>query len=77
MKQYSIIILSKSLYMKKPELPKNEKERLEILESLDILDTIPEERFDRLTRLAKKIFDTPIALVSLLDQKRQWFKSCF
>jgi diguanylate cyclase (GGDEF)-like protein len=63
--------------MKKPKLPRNEEERIEILESLNILDTIPEERFDRLTRLAKKIFDTPIALVSLLDQKRQWFKSCF
>jgi diguanylate cyclase (GGDEF)-like protein len=63
--------------MKKPELAKNEKERIEILESLNILDTNPEERFDRFTRLAKKIFDTPIALVSLIDQKRQWFKSSF
>ena len=63
--------------MKKPELPKNEKKRLEALESLNILDTTPEERFDRFTRLAKKIFDTPIALVSLIDQKRQWFKSSF
>jgi diguanylate cyclase (GGDEF)-like protein len=63
--------------MKKPELPQNEEKRIEILESLNILDTLHEERFDRFTRLAKKIFDTPIALVSLLDENRQWFKSCF
>lgn len=63
--------------MKKPELSKNEEKRLEALESLYILDTTAEERFDRFTRLAKKIFDTPIALVSLIDEKRQWFKSCF
>lgn len=62
--------------MKKPEIPQNEKDRLEKLQSLNILDTATEERFDRLTRLAKKIFNTPIALVSLVDENRQWFKSC-
>src|SRR5690606_34320077 len=45
------------------------------LQSLKLLDTAPEERFDRLTRLARRLFDVPIALVSLVDTNRQWFKS--
>jgi diguanylate cyclase (GGDEF)-like protein len=49
--------------------------RLRALSSLHILDTQPEERFDRITRLACKVFNVPIALVSLVDQERQWFKS--
>jgi diguanylate cyclase (GGDEF)-like protein len=43
---------------------------------INILDTTPEERFDRLTRLAKRLFGVPIAVVSLVDENRQWFKSC-
>lgn len=62
--------------MKKPDTPHNEQARLETLRSLSILDTPPEERFDRLTRMAKKLFGVPIALVSLIDENRQWFKSC-
>lgn len=62
--------------MKKPALPHDEKKRLETLNSLDILDTQAEERFDRLTRMAKRMFGVPIALVSLVDENRQWFKSC-
>ena len=61
--------------MKKPERPQDEFCRLETLRSLDILDTDSEERFDRLTRLATRLFDVPIALVSLVDENRQWFKS--
>jgi len=61
--------------MKTPENPANEKERLQTLRSLDILDTDPEERFDRLTRMAKRMFGVSIALVSLVDENRQWFKS--
>lgn len=61
--------------MKTPDNPVNEKERIAALRSLDILDTGPEERFDRLTRMAKRMFDVPIALVSLVDENRQWFKS--
>lgn len=61
--------------MKAPEVPADERTRLETLRSLKILDTLPEERFDRLTRLARKLFDVPIALVSLVDADRQWFKS--
>lgn len=63
--------------MKKPETPQDEQARLETLRSLSILDTPPEERFDRLTRMAKRLFGVPIALVSLVDENRQWFKSCF
>ena len=58
-----------------PASPKNEECRLASLHSLRILDTEPEERFDRITRLAKKLFNVPIALVSLVDEERQWFKS--
>lgn len=61
--------------MLEPEIPVNETERLAALCDLNVLDTAPEERFDRLTRLAKCHFDVPIALVSLIDSARQWFKS--
>lgn len=62
--------------MKTPDFPPAEVARLETLRSLDILDTPQEERFDRLTRMAKRLFNVPIALVSLVDENRQWFKSC-
>ncbi|MEG3753224.1 sensor domain-containing diguanylate cyclase [Psychromonas arctica] len=62
--------------MKKPDIPSNEKQRLATLRSLELLDTLAEERFDRITRLAKRLFDVPIALVTLVDENRQWFKSC-
>lgn len=61
--------------MKKPDTPEDEETRLKTLRSLNILDTPAEERFDRLTRLAKRMFGVPIALVSLIDENRQWFKS--
>lgn len=61
--------------MLKPATPANERQRLETLRSLQLLDTAPEERFDRVTRLAKQIFGVQIALVSLVDANRQWFKS--
>lgn len=63
--------------MKKPGNTQDEQARLETLRSLSILDTLPEERLDRLTRMAKRLFGVPIALVSLVDENRQWFKSCF
>ncbi|WP_372627870.1 sensor domain-containing diguanylate cyclase [Arsukibacterium sp.] len=61
--------------MIKPELPENEAERLHALRTLEILDTTHEERFDRVTRMAKRMFGVEISLVSLVDQNRQWFKS--
>ncbi|CAM2145024.1 Diguanylate cyclase with GAF sensor [Pararobbsia alpina] len=61
--------------MQVPAIPANETERVERLHALRILDTAPEERFDRLTRLAKRMFDVPMALVTLIDVDRQWFKS--
>ncbi|MDH3638435.1 MAG: diguanylate cyclase [Gammaproteobacteria bacterium] len=61
--------------MIKPAIPSNESQRLQTLRDLNLLDTPPEERFDRVTRLAKQVFSTDIALVSLVDADRQWFKS--
>ncbi len=58
-----------------PAIPIDEETRLATLRGLNILDTPPEERFDRLTRLAQRILDAPIALISLVDSDRQWFKS--
>jgi phosphoribosyl 1,2-cyclic phosphodiesterase/DNA-binding response OmpR family regulator len=59
------------------QVPADEERRLKALRELAILDTAPEERIDRLTRIAAAALDVPIALVSLVDRDRQWFKSCF
>jgi GAF domain-containing protein len=56
-------------------IPQNEKKRLKILWQYEVLDTVPEEVFDDLTELAARICEAPIALISLVDEKRQWFKS--
>jgi two-component system, sensor histidine kinase len=55
--------------------PVNEQARLESLINYAVLDTDFEESFDRITRLAAKLFDTEISVVSLVDKDRQWFKS--
>jgi len=56
-------------------LPTDEEQRLQVLLDLNLLDTAPEERFDRITRLAARLFGVPSAMVSLIDAERQWFKS--
>ena len=56
-------------------VPDNEQERLAALEASGILDSEPEPSFDRITRLAAQSLDVPIALISLVDRDRQWFKS--
>ncbi len=56
-------------------VPKNEKKRLNVLWQYEVLDTVPEEVFDDLTELAARICEAPIAMISLVDEKRQWFKS--
>lgn len=58
-----------------PQLPQDEEERLNSLLQLKILDTPIEERFERITRLTKSIFNVPIVSITLIDQDRQWFKS--
>ena len=59
----------------KPPIPKDEKKRLQVLWQYDVLDTVPEEVFDDLTELAARICGAPIALITLVDENRQWFKS--
>lgn len=61
--------------MQSPQRPDNETQRLRTLQSLRILDTPAEKQFDQVTRMARRLFDVQIALVSLVDQDRQWFKS--
>lgn len=60
--------------MKAP-LPKNEAKRIKVLWEYDVLDTVPEEVFDELADLAGLICGAPIALISMVDENRQWFKS--
>jgi phosphoribosyl 1,2-cyclic phosphodiesterase/CheY-like chemotaxis protein len=57
-------------------VPDDEERRIASLRELKILDTEPEERFDRITRLAAALFNVPMAVISLVDEDRQWFKSC-
>lgn len=56
-------------------IPANEPERLAALRELHILDTPPEERFDRLVECAARMIGVPIALITLIDEHRQWFKA--
>ena len=71
---YSLFIAMTPLVPENP-IPANEEQRLRSLHGLQILDTLPEEGFDDLTTLAGQIVGVPIALISLVDRDRQWFKS--
>jgi hypothetical protein len=59
------------------EIGPGEEQRLRVLQGLHILDTAAEAAFDNIVAWAKRQFDVPIALVSLVDANRQWFKSCY
>lgn len=56
-------------------IPLNEQQRLEALRNYAILDSPPEDEFDRITALASLICQTPVSLITLVDENRQWFKS--
>jgi len=58
-----------------PEIPVNESARLKALDSYNIVDTLPETAYDDITKIASMICNMPIALVTLIDEKRQFFKS--
>ena len=57
------------------KLSRTEQRRLEAIRRLGILDTPPEERFERLTRIAQRFYRVPTALFTVVDEERQWFKS--
>ncbi|GAB3166858.1 response regulator [Telluribacter humicola] len=61
--------------MKSALIPSDEPERLKVLQEYNILDTLPEKDFDDITLIASEICGTPISLISLVDEERQWFKS--
>jgi phosphoribosyl 1,2-cyclic phosphodiesterase/DNA-binding response OmpR family regulator len=68
-------VLRTACHWMRAAVPEDEEERLASLQALKILDTGQEDRFDRVTRLAAALFNVPVALVSLVDANRQWFKS--
>jgi phosphoribosyl 1,2-cyclic phosphodiesterase/CheY-like chemotaxis protein len=70
-------VLRTACHWMRAAIPADEDRRLAALRATGMLDTQPEDRFDRITRLAAALFNVPIALVSLVDQNRQWFKSCY
>jgi len=68
-------LMRSMLRWRKAALPNDEEARLAAVYRLGLLDTDAEERFDRHTRIAAAAFDAPIALVSLIDRERQWYKA--
>lgn len=58
-----------------PEKPKNERLRLRAVRQLGLLNSLPQETYDNITTLAQEICDTPVALLTILDDEKQWFKS--
>ena len=61
--------------MIKPCLPANEAKRLKALKELKIIDTVPEKEFDDISELASYVSNSPIALITFIEEERQWFKS--
>lgn len=61
--------------MKTPATPPDEAERLDVVQELAVMGTEGEERFDAITRIAKRLFDVPMALVTVIERDHQWFKS--
>lgn len=61
--------------MGRASLPQNEEERLRALRDLALLDSLPEEAYGDIVQLAASICGTPIALITLIDESRQWFKA--
>ena len=59
-----------------PGIPEDERQRLKALRALDVLDTALEERFERITNLATRLLEAPIGVLSLVDETREWYKSC-
>ncbi len=72
-----MVFINECTHMKIAPLPKDETRRLAALRDYQILDTLPEAAYDDITRIAAHICGTSIALVSLVDEDRQWFKSRF
>lgn len=62
--------------MKSAPISKNERERLSRIVKLGILNTKPEKRFDVITLEATKVFNVSISTVTIIDEKREWYKSC-
>jgi ribonuclease BN (tRNA processing enzyme) len=69
------VLMRRASHWRRAAKPKDEASRIAALRALEVLDTPPEERFDRITRLAAALFEVPVALISLVDENRQWFKS--
>lgn len=61
--------------MIEPATPQDEEKRLRVLRDLGVLDTAPEREFDDIVAVARALFDTPMAHLTLVDQDRQWLKS--